>query len=229
MDDPPGSQETDIPPYSMNDLGAVTGDYWTCNADLSSCAVHGFVRTQTASTAPSTCPAPVLTASTAVAPTRRASTIWAKFPATMSMPILCFTASCAALTDESPPLRSAPPAPTLPTHPQTAPSRARFPPTSTCWEGSAVRITGRMATHTVSGGTRMAPSLDLTTRARTISRSQTPSVTRASSLESSTTPIWWFTVSCPPSFVPRPILPTSVGIPPHGGYPSSSVARRLSR
>jgi hypothetical protein len=30
---------------SINDLGAITGDYWTCNADLSSCAVHGFVRT----------------------------------------------------------------------------------------------------------------------------------------------------------------------------------------
>jgi hypothetical protein len=42
--DPPGSQETDIPTYSINDLGAITGDYWTCNAALSSCAVHGFVR-----------------------------------------------------------------------------------------------------------------------------------------------------------------------------------------
>jgi hypothetical protein len=43
--DPPGSQETDIPSYSINDLGAITGDYWTCNAALTSCAVHGFVRT----------------------------------------------------------------------------------------------------------------------------------------------------------------------------------------
>jgi hypothetical protein len=43
--DPPGSQETDIPLYSINDFGVITGDYWTCNADLSSCAVHGFVRT----------------------------------------------------------------------------------------------------------------------------------------------------------------------------------------
>jgi hypothetical protein len=43
--DPPGSQETDIPTYSINDFGVVTGDYVTCNADLSSCAVHGFVRT----------------------------------------------------------------------------------------------------------------------------------------------------------------------------------------
>jgi hypothetical protein len=43
--DPPGSQETDIPaPAAINDFGAVTGDYWTCNADLSSCTVHGFVR-----------------------------------------------------------------------------------------------------------------------------------------------------------------------------------------
>jgi hypothetical protein len=43
--DPPGSQETDIPTNSINDLGAITGDYWLCSADLSSCAVHGFVRT----------------------------------------------------------------------------------------------------------------------------------------------------------------------------------------
>jgi hypothetical protein len=43
--DPPGSQETDIPTYSINDSGAITGDYWTCNADLSNCSVHGFVRT----------------------------------------------------------------------------------------------------------------------------------------------------------------------------------------
>jgi hypothetical protein len=43
--DPPGSQETDIPsPSSINDLGAVTGDYWVCSADLSSCSVHGFIR-----------------------------------------------------------------------------------------------------------------------------------------------------------------------------------------
>ena len=34
--DPPGSQETDIPTYSINDSGAITGDYWTCNAALSS-------------------------------------------------------------------------------------------------------------------------------------------------------------------------------------------------
>jgi hypothetical protein len=43
--DPPGSQETDIPDNSINDSGAVTGDYWVCSADLSSCTVHGFVRT----------------------------------------------------------------------------------------------------------------------------------------------------------------------------------------
>jgi len=43
--DPPGSQETDIPNASINDSGAVTGDYWTCSADLSACTVHGFIRT----------------------------------------------------------------------------------------------------------------------------------------------------------------------------------------
>jgi hypothetical protein len=42
--DPPGSQVTEIPTGSINIFGAITGDYWTCNADLSSCAVHGFVR-----------------------------------------------------------------------------------------------------------------------------------------------------------------------------------------
>jgi hypothetical protein len=43
--DPPGSQETDIPPIqAINDLGAVTGDYWVCSADLSDCTVHGFIR-----------------------------------------------------------------------------------------------------------------------------------------------------------------------------------------
>jgi hypothetical protein len=43
--DPPGSQQTNIPTYSINDFGAITGDYWTCNAAISRCAVHGFVRT----------------------------------------------------------------------------------------------------------------------------------------------------------------------------------------
>lgn len=43
--DPPGSQETDIPSQTaINDFGAVTGDYWVCSADLSSCTVHGFIR-----------------------------------------------------------------------------------------------------------------------------------------------------------------------------------------
>jgi hypothetical protein len=43
--DPPGSQETDIPSQAaLNDLGTVTGDYWACSADLSSCTVHGFIR-----------------------------------------------------------------------------------------------------------------------------------------------------------------------------------------
>jgi hypothetical protein len=43
--DPPGSQETDVPsPASINDFGAVTGDYWVCSVDLSSCGVHGFIR-----------------------------------------------------------------------------------------------------------------------------------------------------------------------------------------
>jgi hypothetical protein len=43
--DPPSSQETDINgPEAINDFGAVTGDYWVCSPDLSSCAVHGFVR-----------------------------------------------------------------------------------------------------------------------------------------------------------------------------------------
>jgi hypothetical protein len=44
--DPPGSTNTEIPsPAAINDLGAVTGDYWVCSADLSSCTVHGFIRT----------------------------------------------------------------------------------------------------------------------------------------------------------------------------------------
>jgi hypothetical protein len=43
--DPPGSTMTEIPPSrAINDFGAVTGDYWVCSADLSSCAVHGFIR-----------------------------------------------------------------------------------------------------------------------------------------------------------------------------------------
>lgn len=43
--DPPGSVMTEIPTAAaINDLGAITGDYWVCSADLSSCAVHGFVR-----------------------------------------------------------------------------------------------------------------------------------------------------------------------------------------
>jgi hypothetical protein len=42
--DPPGSQDTEIPNTSLNDAGTITGDYWTCNSDLSSCSVHGFIR-----------------------------------------------------------------------------------------------------------------------------------------------------------------------------------------
>lgn len=43
--DPPGSTLTEIPAArAINDFGAVTGDYWVCSADLSSCAVHGFIR-----------------------------------------------------------------------------------------------------------------------------------------------------------------------------------------
>ena len=43
--DPPGSVMTEIPTaMAINDLGAITGDYWVCSADLSSCTVHGFVR-----------------------------------------------------------------------------------------------------------------------------------------------------------------------------------------
>jgi hypothetical protein len=42
--DPPGSTNTEIPITSINDAGAVTGDYWVCSADLSSCTVHGFIR-----------------------------------------------------------------------------------------------------------------------------------------------------------------------------------------
>jgi hypothetical protein len=43
--DPPGSTNTEIPSGSINDAGTVTGDYWVCSADLSSCTVHGFLRT----------------------------------------------------------------------------------------------------------------------------------------------------------------------------------------
>jgi hypothetical protein len=43
--DPPGSQETDIPNNAINDFGAIAGDYRVCSADLSSCRVHGFIRT----------------------------------------------------------------------------------------------------------------------------------------------------------------------------------------
>jgi hypothetical protein len=43
--DPPGSTLTEIPPArAINDFGAVTGDYWVCSTDLSTCAVHGFIR-----------------------------------------------------------------------------------------------------------------------------------------------------------------------------------------
>ena len=46
--DPPGSTMTEIPTAAaINDVGAVTGDYWACSADLSSCSVHGFVRMPT--------------------------------------------------------------------------------------------------------------------------------------------------------------------------------------
>ena len=44
--DPPGSTNTEIPTAAaLNNAGAITGDYWVCSADLSSCSVHGFVRT----------------------------------------------------------------------------------------------------------------------------------------------------------------------------------------
>ena len=43
--DPPGSTMTEIPTAAINDFGAVTGDYWVCSTDLSSCSVHGFIRT----------------------------------------------------------------------------------------------------------------------------------------------------------------------------------------
>jgi hypothetical protein len=43
--DPPESTLTEIPPArAINDSGAVTGDYWVCSTDLSSCVVHGFIR-----------------------------------------------------------------------------------------------------------------------------------------------------------------------------------------
>jgi hypothetical protein len=43
--DPPGSTMTEIPPArAINDFGAVTGDFWVCSTDLSTCAVHGFIR-----------------------------------------------------------------------------------------------------------------------------------------------------------------------------------------
>jgi hypothetical protein len=43
--DPPGSVDTEIPTgAAINDEGVVTGDYWVCSADLSSCSVHGFLR-----------------------------------------------------------------------------------------------------------------------------------------------------------------------------------------
>ena len=44
--DPPGSVVTEIPTAaSINNAGAITGDYWACSADLSTCSIHGFVRT----------------------------------------------------------------------------------------------------------------------------------------------------------------------------------------
>ena len=43
--DPPGSVMTEIPTgATINEAGVITGDYWVCSADLSSCSVHGFVR-----------------------------------------------------------------------------------------------------------------------------------------------------------------------------------------
>jgi hypothetical protein len=43
--DPPGSTNTEIPTAAaINNAGAITGDYWVCSADLTSCSVHGFVR-----------------------------------------------------------------------------------------------------------------------------------------------------------------------------------------
>jgi hypothetical protein len=43
--DPPGSTVTEIGNAGvMNDEGAITGDYWVCSKDLSSCSVHGFIR-----------------------------------------------------------------------------------------------------------------------------------------------------------------------------------------
>jgi hypothetical protein len=44
--DPPGSVMTEIPgAAAINDAGAITGDYWVCSTDLSTCSIHGFVRT----------------------------------------------------------------------------------------------------------------------------------------------------------------------------------------
>jgi probable HAF family extracellular repeat protein len=44
--DPPGSVMTEIPTFgAINNAGAITGDYWVCSVDLSSCSIHGFVRT----------------------------------------------------------------------------------------------------------------------------------------------------------------------------------------
>ena len=42
--DPTGSVNTDIPNAAINDFGMVTGDYWVCAPDFSSCTIHGFVR-----------------------------------------------------------------------------------------------------------------------------------------------------------------------------------------
>jgi len=41
--DPPGSTMTEV--TAMNDAGAITGDYWVCSVDFSSCSIHGFIRT----------------------------------------------------------------------------------------------------------------------------------------------------------------------------------------
>jgi hypothetical protein len=42
--DPTGSVNTDIQNSAINDFGVITGDYWVCVADFSSCTIHGFVR-----------------------------------------------------------------------------------------------------------------------------------------------------------------------------------------
>lgn len=42
--DPPDSASTEITNSAINDFGMITGDYWVCAPDFSSCTIHGFVR-----------------------------------------------------------------------------------------------------------------------------------------------------------------------------------------